>query len=64
MKIPLIAISTKEERENYIKETLHCINDCDMCGICRIYHSKDPLDVYADYIEGKREFLDIAKEYR
>ncbi|MGN1022901.1 MAG: hypothetical protein ACI4OJ_05335 [Lachnospiraceae bacterium] len=61
---PPLASSTKEERQAYIEETYHCINDCDMCGLCKIYHGKEPVLVYRDYIEGTREFADIAAMYR
>ncbi len=64
MIAPDIANSTNEERLNYIKEKYHCINDCDMCGICTVFRNKDPELVFADYIEGKRDFMDILMEYR
>lgn len=49
---PPLEDSTKEERQAYIEETYHCINDCDMCGLCRVYHGKEPVLVYQDYKEG------------
>ena len=45
--------STKEERENYIKELFHCHHgDCENCGVCMIFKGKSPVDVFHDYIEG------------
>lgn len=38
---PDIMNSTVEERRNYIKEKYPCIADCDMCGICTVFHGKD-----------------------
>lgn len=61
---PPLEDSTKEERQAYIEETYHCINDCDMCGLCKVYHGKEPVLVYQDYIEGKKAFEDIAAAYR
>lgn len=63
-RAPEIDSSTEEERRQYIKESFHCINDCDMCGICAMYHNQDTELVYRDYILGRRSFLEITKEYR
>lgn len=62
--IPDISNSTREEREQYIKETFRCRSDCDNCGICKVYRGKEPLVVFADYIEGKKDFFEIQKDYR
>ena len=64
MTIPEIGSSTREERRRYIREKFPCRADCDNCGLCRIYRGRDLEQVYADYIEGRRSFADIAKEYR
>ena len=60
----LIKNTSKEQREEYIKNTYHCISDCDNCGLCKIFHGKQPEIIFADYIEGLREFIDIANEYK
>ena len=62
--VPDIATSTREEREAYILHTFRCRADCDNCGLCQIYHGQAPEKIYADYIEGKRSFGEIAQEYR
>ena len=64
MRAPEIENSTKEERRQYVKNTFPCIADCDMCGICTVFRGKDPELAYADYIEGKREFLDVSGDYK
>ena len=64
MRAPEIAASTKEERRNYIKDTFKCIADCDMCGLCTVFKGKDPELAYADYISGKREFMEVSKDYK
>lgn len=61
---PEIGESTKEEREEYIRQTFWCRSDCDSCGICQVYGGKEPLIVYEDYIEGKKSFQEIAEYYR
>ena len=56
--------SKEEERRQYIKNTFRCIADCDMCGLCTVFHGKDPELAYADYISGKRDYLEVSKDYR
>lgn len=62
--IPSIASSTQEERENFIRNKFPCISDCDACGICAVFHGKDAVLAYKDYIEGKREFVEVSRDYR
>ena len=63
MSAPAIAESTRDERENYIRNRYPCISDCDACGICAVFRGKDPVVAYRDYIDGRREFMEIAHEY-
>ncbi len=62
--IPDLDNSTKEEREEYIRNRFRCISDCDSCGICTMYRNQDPMLIYQDYINGTRDFMDITAEYR
>lgn len=64
MRAPEVATSTEEERREYIKRTFPCIADCDMCGLCTVFKGKDPELAYADYIKGKREFMDVSGDYK
>lgn len=64
MRAPGITDSTEEERRNYIKDTFKCIADCDMCGLCTVFKGKDPELAYVDYISGKREFMEVSKDYK
>ena len=61
---PEIDKSTAEERREYIKSRFPCISDCDMCGMCKVFHGKDPEMAYDDYIQGKRPFSDVSEDYR
>lgn len=61
---PKISDSTEEERRAFIKEKYHCINDCDMCGLCIVFHHQDPEVVFADYIEGKQPFEEVLQKVR
>ncbi len=64
MTPPKIENSTKEERRDYVINSWKCLHNCDMCGKCHILKGKDPETLYADYIEGKREYMDITLEIR
>ncbi len=64
MRAPEITSSTEEERRQYINTTYPCIADCDMCGICTVFRGKDPELAFADYISGKREYLEVSGDYR
>ena len=64
MRPPEIKTSKEEERRQYIKDTFPCIADCDMCGLCTVFRGKDPEHAYADYISGKRSYLEVSGDYR
>ena len=64
MRPPEIKTSTEEERRQYIKDTFPCIADCDMCGLCTVFRGKDPELASADYISGKRSYLEVSGDYR
>ena len=40
------------------------ISDCDMCGLCKVFHGKDPENAYDDYINGIRSFEDVSDDYK
>lgn len=61
---PDIRNSSEEERRKYINERYPCIADCDMCGICTVFHGKDAETAYADYISGGRSFMEVSADYR
>lgn len=61
---PSIKDSTKEERLAYVRKRYTCIADCDSCGICALFHGRDPETALADYIEGKEELPQVVMKYR
>ena len=61
---PELAASTAQERRAYIKERFPCIADCDMCGLCKVFHGKDAETAYKDYIDGSRPFLEVSQDYK
>ena len=61
---PDIMNSTTEERRNYIKERFPCIADCDLCGLCTVFHGKDAEAAYDAYIRGERSFDEVSANYR
>lgn len=61
---PEINASTQKERRDYIKNRYPCIADCDLCGLCKVFHGKDPEDAYDDYINGRRSFSEVSKDFK
>ena len=61
---PEISDSSEEERRKYIKDKYPCIADCDMCGLCTVFHGKDAEAVYDDYIKGVRSFAEVSDDYK
>ena len=46
---PMIKESSEEERRAFVKEKYPCLADCDMCGLCKVFHNKDPENAYDEY---------------
>ena len=61
---PKIENSTIEERRAYIKDRFPCIADCDMCGLCTVFHGNDAEQAYDDYIAGKRSFMEVSEDFK
>ena len=59
----LIKDTTREERENIIKQSLDCGGGCENCSSCWL-GGGSPWDIYQDYIDGKREIRDINMEFK
>ena len=56
--------STREERIAYVQEAWKCLHDCESCGKCKILKGKDAETLYAEYIEGKKSYMDVTLEIR
>ena len=54
--------TTKEEREQIIKQSLDCGGGCENCSSCWL-GGGSPWDIYQDYIDGKREISEINRTY-
>lgn len=61
---PDIRNSSEEERRTYVKDRYPCIADCDLCGLCTVFHGKDAEAAYRDYILGDLSFEEVSKDYR
>lgn len=35
-----------------------------MCGLCVVFRGKDPELAYEDYINGKRNFMDVSADHK
>ena len=64
MRAPSIATSTTEERLAFVRERYVCISDCDLCGMCAVFHGQDAEHALADYIDGHAELRDVLRRYR
>ena len=64
MNAPNIESSTKQERLEYVLETWKCLHNCELCGKCHILKGRNEELLYADYIEGKRSYMDITLEIK
>ncbi len=62
MKSILIKDTTKEEREQLLRDSLDCGGGCENCSSCWL-GGGNPWEIYQDYIEGKREIREINMEY-
>ena len=64
MTPPSIETSTREERQAYVREKWECMHNCELCGKCHVLKGRDEEILYADYIDGKRSYMDITLEIR
>lgn len=64
MKAPLIQDTTREERLKYVQAEWECMHNCELCGKCHMLHGQEAEVAYADYIEGRHEYMDITFELR
>ncbi|MBQ2807553.1 MAG: hypothetical protein IJF06_00460 [Bacteroidaceae bacterium] len=64
MTPPRIEVSTMEERRAFVLEVWKCLGNCEECGKCRILRGRDAETLYAPYIDGKEEYIDITLRIR
>ena len=62
MKSILIKDTTKEEREQIIRDSMDCAGGCENCSSCWL-GGGSPWDIYQDYVDGKREIREINADY-
>ena len=61
MLAPQIDFSDREERIEFIQERFHCkVPSCGGCGSCNLPDGVPALEYFADYIDGKIEFVKLA----
>ena len=64
MAPPSIEVSTREERLAYVLGQWRCLHNCELCGKCSLLRGREAELVYADYIEGRRSYMEITFEIR
>ena len=60
MTAPSIESSTREERLDYVLNEWKCLHNCELCGRCHVLKGRSEETLYADYIDGKRSYMDIT----
>ena len=53
-----------KERLDYVLNEWRCLHNCELCGKCHILKGRSEEILYADYIDGKRSYMDITLEIR
>ena len=64
MTAPNIESSTREERLDYVLNEWRCLHNYEICGKCHVLKGRSEESLYADYIDGKRSYMDITLEIR
>ena len=64
MSAPDIESSTREERLEYVLSEWSCMHDCKLCGKCYFLKGRSEEELYADYIDGKKSYIDVTLEIR
>ena len=64
MTAPNIESSTREERLDYVLNKWRCLHNCGGGGEGHVGEGGSEEMLYADYIDGKRSYMDITLEIR
>ena len=64
MTAPSIDKSRRDERLAYVLDQWRCLHNCEICGKCSILKGREAELLYADYIDGKRSYMDITLSIR
>ena len=64
MAAPSIDKSKRDERLAYVLDQWRCLHNCEICGKCSILKGREAELLYADYIDGKRSYMDITLSIR
>lgn len=64
MKSILIKDTTREEREQIVREALKCESGgCENCSGCGVFGAGDPIEMYMPYINGEKELNEVARDF-
>lgn len=65
MRKYLIKDTTRDEREQIVRDSLGCgSGGCENCSSCGVYSAGDPFDMFQPYIDGIKEISEINEEFR
>ncbi|MEI8199507.1 MAG: hypothetical protein WCG21_05575 [Eubacteriales bacterium] len=60
----LIKNTTREQREQIIRDSLGCgAGSCENCSACGVYGAVNPYDMYQPYIDGEKELIEINQGF-
>lgn len=59
----LIKNTTKEQREQIVRESLGCGSGCEFCSACAGLGAGNVFDMYQPYIDGEKEIAEITREF-
>lgn len=60
MTAPPIASSTREERLAFVRSEWQCMHNCELCGKCHVLRGRCETEVFAECIDGKREYIELT----
>ena len=61
---PNIENSTEQERRAYVLQQWECLQNCELCGKCKVLRGRDVEDVCAPYIKGKVSYAQAIIQLR
>ena len=64
MTPPDIYNSTQQERLDYVLDQWRCLHNCELCGKCSVLKGRVAEIVYADYIEGRSQYMEVTQRLR
>lgn len=49
---------------DYVLDQWRCLHNCELCGKCSVLKGRVAEIVYADYIEGRSQYMEVTQRLR